>query len=486
MINEIEFTKLILNLKQQGKLHHITSDSRHAQKDSLFFAIKGPSFNGNDFIVEASTKGAVCFSDDQAKQPQYLVWNSRKALAIAAGILYSARPKYLVGITGTNGKTSTVNYFMQIAHFAGVKSAAIGTVGVTSLDPEIAEFFDKDEYKSLTSPDSVSFFKILHQLAEFGVTHVAFEMSSHGLDQDRAYGAELDAAIFTSFSRDHLDYHGDMDNYLKAKLKIAELLKKKNGFLILPKNIAQYDKIKNSLENQRIFQILENENFKILSAEISRQIVISLERNSEEYHHPEFTFETKIIGKYQIYNLFCAFFSAIFCNLTYEKARDSLPYIKSVNGRLEKVDSDHCNIFIDYAHTPDAIDNALRELKSLKSGNAKLIIVFGCGGNRDSGKRMEMGRIASKLADLVIVTDDNPRNEDPALIRQEILSGIENNNFFEVPNREEAIKYSIDLSNKEDIILIAGKGHENYQIINGQKFDFDDKKIAKNYEKTLR
>lgn len=475
-MNETEFRLFISKLYKTGAMKHVTSDSRQAQQDTCFFAIKGLVFNGNNFISDVKSKGGICFSDDP-NEDGIIVWNARRALAIAAGTLYPRRPPYMVGITGTNGKTSTVNYFMQIAHHAGFKSAAIGTVGVTSLDLEIAKFFDKDEYKSLTSADPVTFFKILDKLAEFGVTHVAFELSSHGLDQDRSYGIKLNTAIFTSFSRDHLDYHNDMDNYLKAKMKILELLDTNDdSFLICPDNIQRYEEIK-KLAGRKCLGIGEGKNFTILSTDIDSQKIMIGSENG-------IIFETKIIGKYQIYNLYCAILSACFCGVKSKFLNEILPKIVAVTGRLEKISSKLRNIFVDYAHTPDAIENALLELKKLKTKSSRLILVFGCGGNRDRGKRPEMGRVAGAIADLVIVTDDNPRDEDPGAIRRDIIAGSELSkrpNFKEIAGRADAIKYSIDISNEADIILIAGKGHENYQIINGKKFSFDDKEVAENY-----
>ena len=461
---EKEFIDFLQKMLEIYNISEVTCDSRLAKNRSLFFAIKGIVNDGNDFLEEVLEKGSICFTDDLDRESEnvYLVWDTRKAIAVAASMLYPAMPDNIVAVTGTNGKTSAVNYFMQICAHAGFKSASIGTIGVSSLDPEIQEYFDQDEYRSLTSPDPVKFYKIVNKLAEFGVTHLAFEASSHGLDQVRAYGIKLAAAAFTSFSQDHLDYHGDMDNYLESKLKITSMLD--GSKLFIPSDINRIEDIKKSYDSVSIIP-----EFEILESSIKGQKVKS----------GDLLFKSNIISNYQISNLMLAVSLAIECSIKRDSLKKILPKITAVSGRLERVDTRDLNIFIDYSHTPDALEKALSELRKYKFENTKLIVVFGCGGDRDSDKRPLMGKVALDLSDIAIVTDDNPRTESPYKIRKEIISSMEG--FIEISDREKAIHHAIDITSSNDIILIAGKGHENYQIIGEKKIEFCDKNVALNY-----
>ncbi|WP_341748465.1 UDP-N-acetylmuramoyl-L-alanyl-D-glutamate--2,6-diaminopimelate ligase [Candidatus Tisiphia endosymbiont of Dascillus cervinus] len=457
-------------------------DSRLVKSTSLFFAIKGVSSDGNKFIDDVINKGVKFIITDDAeslKNPNIiangvhitLVSDVRVALSQAANILYPLLPQYMVAATGTNGKTSVVSYCRQLYTLLGASSCSIGTIGVEcsgGLDlTSIQEILDKSP--ALTTPDPVTFRHILHKLAENGTKYLAFEASSHGLEQQRLCGIKVDAACFTSFSQDHLDYHKNMDNYLLAKLKLFTDNLSQTGVAVLNSEIEQLDYIKSYLQERNIkfLTVGMNGDLKIIDSTICT------------YNGQKYKFTTDIVGSFQATNLLIAVMMVHLTGFPFEQVISKLPQIKAVKGRLERVANS--NIFIDYAHTPDALEKSLLELKKIKSNKGLLKVIFGCGGNRDSSKRPLMGEIAAKIADEVIITDDNPRNEDPKFIRQQIIQGIIaiTNRYIEINNRKIAIIETINNLQEDDILLIAGKGHENYQIIGNEKLPFSDFDIAK-------
>lgn len=461
-------------------------DSRLVKSTSLFFAIKGASSDGNKFIDDVINKGVkFIVTDDTAslKNPNIiangvhitLVSDARVALSQAANILYPLLPQYMVAATGTNGKTSVVSYCRQLYTLLGVPSCSIGTIGIEcpeNLDlTTIQEILDK--FPALTTLDPVTFRHILHNLAENNIRYVAFEASSHGLDQERLHGLKVDAACFTSFSQDHLDYHKNMDNYLLAKLKLFTDNLSQAGVAVLNSEIEQLDYIKSYLQDRNIkfLTVGMNGDLKIIDSTICT------------YNGQKYNFTTDIVGSFQATNLLIAVMMVHLTGFPFEQVISKLPQIKAVKGRLERVANS--NIFIDYAHTPDALEKSLLELKKIKSeiysNRGSLKVIFGCGGNRDSGKRALMGQVAAKIADIVIITDDNPRNEEPKFIRQQIIQGIISitNRCIEINNRKIAITETINNLQEDDILLIAGKGHENYQIIGNKKLPFSDFDIAK-------
>lgn len=457
-------------------------DSRLAKAGDIFFAIKGASSDGNKFIDDVINKGVKFIITDDAeslKNPNIiangvhitLVSDARVALSQAANILYPLLPQYMVAATGTNGKTSVVSYCRQLYALLGVPSCSIGTIGVEcsgGLDlTSIQEILDKSP--ALTTPDPVTFRHILHKLAENGAKYLAFEASSHGLEQQRLLGIKVDAACFTSFSQDHLDYHKNMDNYLLAKLKLFTDNLSQTGVAVLNSEIEQLDYIKSYLQERNIkfLTVGMNGDLKIIDSTICT------------YNGQKYNFTTDIVGSFQATNLLIAVMMVHLTGFPFEQVISKLPQIKAVKGRLERVANS--NIFIDYAHTPDALEKSLLELKKIKSNKGLLKVIFGCGGNRDSGKRALMGQVAAQIADEVIITDDNPRNEDPKSIRQHIIQAIIaiTNRYIEINNRKIAIIETINNLQEDDILLIAGKGHENYQIIGNEKLPFSDFDIAK-------
>ncbi|XP_065217862.1 UDP-N-acetylmuramoyl-L-alanyl-D-glutamate--2,6-diaminopimelate ligase-like [Planococcus citri] len=480
--------------------HHVKSlsiNSKMVNHGDAFFALKGLNTDGNDYIIDALNKGAVVVITDDEKSikidPDKIIFvkNVQKALYKAIEIFYPKKPRILIAVTGTNGKTSVVSYIAQLYSSLGKKSASIGTIGVqvfecdNSTMKDAPEISNKDELQ-FTTLDYLSFRKIAYNLTEAGVEYLAFEASSHGLDQGRLGEIKVDVACFTSFSQDHLDYHLNSENYLQAKVKLFTHHLLVDGIAILSSGIKEIEFIRACLNkhNVRFMTVGEKDNgegnlkiTKITSSLHEQNIFF-------EFGSSNYTFNTSIIGSFQAINLLIAASSVHYTNntsFTFDKIISVLPKIESVKGRMERVESTGGNIFVDYAHTPDALEKVLKELNSIKLQGAKLVVIFGCGGNRDRIKRNQMGKIAGKLADSVIVTDDNPRLEDPALIRQEIISGIDGGNYIEIGNREEAIKHGVNNLQLNDILVIAGKGHENYQIIGNDEILFSDVEIVKKY-----
>ncbi len=460
-------------------VNSICSDSRLVKQGDAFFAINGTNADGNRFIDDAITRGAslVITEDIEAKIASHVkviyVDDARIALAIAASIIYPGSPDHLIAVTGTNGKSSVISYINQLYSIFGKNSASIGTLGIeSSVD------FKKIQCPPLTTPDSINFRKILNHLKQHNIEYAAFEASSHGLDQERLYGIKVDAACFTSFSQDHLDYHKNMESYFLAKLKLFTDNLIENGLAIINSRIN---------ENFAIKEYLKQHKIRFISTGHSGDIKIMNIKHSIDGQHIEFSFQkkeyafhTKIVGSFQAENLLIAIIILHNSGFSIEEIVDKLPQIKAVKGRLERITNIESNfhVFLDYAHTPDALEKSLEELQKLKA-TGKLKLIFGCGGDRDSTKRAIMGTIATKFADEIIITDDNPRNEDPAIIRAQILDPIKMTNipYKEIGCRKEAIEFAISQMRQDDILLIAGKGHEEYQIIKEKKIMFSDTQI---------
>ncbi|MGX6960395.1 MAG: UDP-N-acetylmuramoyl-L-alanyl-D-glutamate--2,6-diaminopimelate ligase [Rickettsia endosymbiont of Pentastiridius leporinus] len=464
-----------LHLKQLFQQHNIQGlsiDSRSIKENEVFFALKGQHVDGNNFIEDVLNKGIQLIITDDKKNAVIdkiiYVENILATLYEAIEIIYPKKPQNMIAVTGTNGKSSVVSYIAQIYSLLEKKAASIGTLGVEVFGTNNFN----DNVPELTTLDYLSFRKIAHKLAENGIEYLAFEASSHGLDQQRLGELKVKIACFISFSQDHLDYHHTKEDYLLAKLKLFTDHLSQDGIAILNSDIEEIEFIKDYVAKHNIKFITVGKKGDLKITKITGSLKgqnINFIFNDKEYN-----FSTSIIGSFQASNLLIAVLSIYNTNFDFDKIISVLTEVKAVKGRMERIEA--TNIFIDYAHTPDALEKTLAELKNVKRN--KLNIVFGCGGNRDTTKRKLMGEIASRIADNVIVTDDNPRHEDPKLIRAEIISGIEKANYIEIADREEAIKYSIDNLKQNDILLIAGKGHENYQIIGDKKLPFDDVEIG--------
>lgn len=460
----------------------LACDSRSVRLNDAFVAIKGEKFDGNEYIDSVLGKGAaLVLTDDASKKGDKIVFveDAREALSIAAGLLYPRLPENIVAVTGTNGKSSVVSYVHQILDLLGRSSALMGTLGIESNQKLPADYVKNRS--SLTTADPIIFRKNLQMLADAGVNYVAFEASSHGLDQKRLGDVVVKSAAFTSFSQDHLDYHQTMENYLQAKLQLfsKHLLPDANAVIngdmdyavdvqkFLDEHNISYSLVglnagsKNSLKITRCMQSL-----------LGQDIGFEFAGNFYE-------FKTQIVGSFQASNILIATKLVHNLGIEMEKIVEILPKIQAVAGRLQRITEaeDEFQVFVDYAHTPDALEKSLQELKGLKQSLGKLYVVFGCGGDRDPSKRPIMGKAAAKIADKVIITDDNPRGEDPAKIRASIISGAQN--AEEIGDRGRAIAEVIARLEKNDILLIAGKGHEDYQIIGDKIIDFSDIEIAK-------
>lgn len=464
------------------KITGISFDSKKVKSGDAFFAIKGKIFNGNEYILEAINNGAeLVITDDDVYQDNnnsqiLYVNNVRIALSCAASIIYPNLPKYLIGVTGTNGKTSVVSYCQQLVYLLGQDSASIGTIGVQCSDRSVAAEFDDENFKSLTTADAIIMHQIMNYLANCGIDYVAFEASSHGLDQERLYSIPIKAAAFISLSLDHLDYHGTAEKYLQAKLKLFNHNLVQDGLAVINSEISELDYIIQYLTESNInfvtMGVNGNLKIKVLNQSIYGQHI------SCHYRNQEYRFNTKIIGSFQAYNLLTAAILVEQLGFNFLEIIDKIQAVNAVKGRLERVTAydSSFHVFVDYAHTPDALEKALQELKVVKSQFGRLFVVFGCGGNRDTSKRAIMGRIATEVADAVVITDDNPRFEEASLIRKQILAAAPN--AIEIGDRKEAIVSTINKLRNDDILLIAGKGHENYQIIANNKIFFDDAIIA--------
>ena len=447
--------------KKKIKITGLSTDSREVKKGHIFFAIRGNKINGEKFIKDAVKKGAstiVCSSNSNYKNNKILVIkrkNIRNFVSEVSSRFYKSKPKNVIAVTGTNGKTSVADFFYQILSLNNVPAASIGTLGIK---------YKKKILKSgLTSPDTISIHKYLQFLKKNEIDNVIIEASSHGLDQDRLHHINFKAAIFTNFSQDHLDYHKNMTSYLNAKLILFKKILKKNSRIISDKNINEYLVLKKIAKNRGLNLI---EIVKI----IKKIKITSLNEMSE----------------FKIKNLAMAVVAAKLCGLKEKKIFKSLKKIKDVDGRLElaRQFSNNIKVFIDYAHTPDAL---LKVLQSLERQYGKDIsLVFGCGGDRDKKKRSLMAKIANNYSKKVYVTDDNPRNEDPKKIRNEITKNINPNKCFNIGNRAEAIKKAIKNSEPNEVVLIAGKGHEEKQIYKKKILYTSDKQIVKNLKLKIK
>jgi UDP-N-acetylmuramoyl-L-alanyl-D-glutamate--2,6-diaminopimelate ligase len=444
----------------------VTADSRAVKPGDLFVAIAGAKADGLRFVQDAAKAGAAAIlaerADASAGIPVIAVPNARRALSLVAAKLYPRQPATIVAITGTSGKTSVAAFTRQIWETVGCAAASIGTIGVVSPAGET--------YGSLTTPDPVALHRTLDQLAGDGVTHLALEASSHGLDQYRLVGVRVAAGGFTNLSRDHLDYHPDLDSYLRAKLRLFEELIAPGGAAVISADHAEARTVIEAASKRglRVFTVgRDGDDLHVVKSKVdgyAQKITLQFDQRRYELHLP-------LVGEFQIENALVAAGLAIVTGTPPDAVFEAMEDLEGAKGRLEFVGRQGTSpIFVDYAHKPDALAKTLEALRPYVK--RRLVVVFGCGGNRDAGKRPMMGAIAAEKAERVIVTDDNPRNEDPAAIRAEILNAAPG--AIEIPDRGEAIRSAIaDLGNG-DVLVIAGKGHESGQIVGDRVLPFSD------------
>ena len=451
-------------------------DSREVEEGGLFFAIKGKHQNGIDFIEEAKSKGANLVISEELVEASNVVHcnNIKELVGKFASRFYSFPSQELITFcaTGTNGKTTSVETYARICTNLGKKCGYLSTIG-KSIDGKTV-----NEPSPLTTPDPISLNKSLSEMLSNGATHAAFEASSHGLDQGRLSGINIDYAVLTSFSQDHLDYHKSIEEYGNAKSILFKELKPKNSFIQIDSEFGRNLYKELLKEETEVFSIsLEKESD--YSASFVKKKNDSLEVSLKSpYGMTKFNLRT--ISRYIASNVICSMAALSVQGIEIDKLAECVSDITFPAGRLEsiRIGKDIC--YIDYAHTPEALKHTLKEIRQFHEG--EIWCVFGCGGNRDKEKRPVMGEIAEHYSDYVIITDDNPRNEVSNKIIDDILKGTtKSTNVKAIPNRREAIKFALEEMTKRkntNIMLLAGKGHENYQIIGSKKNRFDDKETV--------
>ncbi|WP_426263025.1 UDP-N-acetylmuramoyl-L-alanyl-D-glutamate--2,6-diaminopimelate ligase [Sphingomonas sp. PWP1-2] len=447
-------------------------DHRKVAPGVVFGAFQGAVVNGEDFVPAAVAGGAIAV----VARPEAAVEGAlhvadaepRRKFAELAARFFAPFPRMAVAVTGTNGKTSTVEMVRQLWRMAGFHAASIGTLGVTTGDDQVST--------GLTTPDVVTFLSNVAGLAREGVSHVAFEASSHGLSQYRTEGLRVSAAAFTNLSRDHLDYHGTMEAYLEAKLRLFSEVLVEDGVAVVWSDDPMAARVAEVARSRGIRVIsvgTQGETLKLVGRVptlLGQGLAIEAEGKTYKINLP-------LIGAYQAANALVSAGLVIAAGGDVATTLSALSRLQPVRGRLERavIAQSGAAVYVDYAHTPDALDAAISALKPHAAG--RLIVVIGAGGDRDQGKRSAMGAVAAAMADQVIVTDDNPRSEDPAAIRAMVLEGSPG--ATEIGSRREAIAAAIAAAGPQDIVLIAGKGHEQGQIVGDLVLPFDDVSVAR-------
>lgn len=450
---------------REAEISGLTCDSRNVEPGTLFAAIPGTVVDGRDFLDDAAARGAnAILAPDgtrwDGETPLVLSKNTRLSYALMAARFFAKQPKCVAAVTGTNGKTSVASFVRQIWSQLGFRAGSIGTLGVFAPGYENTE--------GLTTPDPVDLHETLANLAEMGVEKLAMEASSHGLSQYRLDGVKVSLAAFTNISRDHLDYHGSMESYLEAKLRLFTEVLSADGVAVLNADDDAYDVLRFSVPTRVVSYGRNGEDIRLVGLhpfEGGQRLEINVMGQDYDVRLP-------LSGAFQAENALCALGLALAGGASRDRAVKALESLQGVPGRLQYIASleNGAAIYVDYAHTPDALANVLNAMRPHANGN--LNVVFGCGGDRDAGKRPEMGRIACDLADQVIVTDDNPRGEDPALIRAQIIAACAS--AREVGDRAKAIRQAMASLETGDILIVAGKGHETGQTVNGVVLPFDD------------
>jgi UDP-N-acetylmuramoyl-L-alanyl-D-glutamate--2,6-diaminopimelate ligase len=454
----------------------LTADSRKVKPGYLFAALKGASAHGRDFLAQAKANGAVAVLSagdltSDAGMAHVVSSEPRRAFALAASAFYPRRPSTLVAVTGTNGKSSTVDFLRQIWAHAGKRAASLGTLG--AIGPSAA--IDLGH----TTPDPAAVHATLSALADDGVTHVAMEASSHGLEQHRIDGLSFSAGAFTNLTQDHLDYHQNMAAYRAAKLKLWTLVKA-DGIAVVNADAAEGEAFERAAAAHDLKVVLcgwrapREAALKIVEIQ-PRPTAQTMTLCWQGREHKGV--ELPLIGEFQAINAVTAAALALALGETPDAVWAAMAKLRPVKGRMEHVGESNTggHVFVDYAHTPDGLDVLLRAARPHAPG--RIIAVFGCGGDRDADKRAKMGAVALRHADVVIVTDDNPRGEDPAAIRAQILRGAPG--ASEIGDRAQAIREAVSMLKSGDALMIAGKGHETGQIIKGVTHPFSDQEVAR-------
>lgn len=462
-------------------------DSREVTPNSIFVAIKGEKVSGDTFVAMAIELGAVVVvTEDSLQVPTsvvvIVVENSRKALAEISNALYDFPSKKLtlVGVTGTNGKTTCSFLLKELLTYAGKNVGVIGTTGIY--------FADKVIPATHTTPESPKICSLFVEMMQYGIDTVIMEVSSHSLSLFRVYGLHFSAVMFTNLTQDHLDFHKTMLNYATAKKMLFDMVSSTSIAVLFSADEWASFMITDCKASTKVLVSRKDIHSEVYSTSLLSNEKSSLDGISFDLNYMEQTTHitsSSLVGKFNSENLSISLIVAtILTNIPLQFFASACKYITAAPGRMESVLLQKgVRAFVDYAHTPDALEKVLLTAKE-NVNHGKLIVVFGCGGNRDTTKRPLMGAIASSIADKVIITNDNPREEEPSSIIQDIIAGItpENQNYTVIENRAEAIKYAVEQSEKGDCIVIAGKGHENYQIIGTTKSHFSDQEELLKYQ----
>ena len=467
-----------VNYDENVEITGLSYNSLTTKQGDMFICIRGEASDGHKYAANAIEKGAValfCEEKLNINVPQIIVKDTKRTMAEISAAFYNEPSKELnlVGVTGTNGKTTVTHLIQRIMEENSEKCAIIGTLGY--------RLSSNSEYKEAkhTTPQPPELQHDFRLMADNGIKNVIMEVSSHSLEQRRVGSCDFDGAVFTNLTQDHLDYHITMRNYFKAKAILFENLKKgsfavinaddehaKDFLGVIPDgvNVLTYG-VKNSADVRA-----KDIDFSIDGAKFTVEFCAKTEK-----------LNLHLNGMFSVYNALAAFTAALSMKIDYKTIIKALETTKSVAGRFEIV-SKKPLVIVDYAHTPDGLENVLKAARELTPKTSELICLFGCGGDRDTTKRPKMGKIADELSDKVVVTSDNPRSEDPQLIISDIMTGIktvDTQRIFVEPDRRNAIKFLKNISNPEDVIVIAGKGHEDYQILKNETIHFDDREEAK-------
>ncbi|GGE41331.1 UDP-N-acetylmuramoyl-L-alanyl-D-glutamate--2,6-diaminopimelate ligase [Pullulanibacillus camelliae] len=455
----------------------VEMDSRQIQSGSLFVCVPGERFDGHDFVSEVISQGAQAIVAERpvsAEIPVIYVSEARRALSQLADMFYNQPTHHLdlIGVTGTNGKTTITHLVKQIQEHAGMKTGLIGTMGI--------KYGEKNISVNNTTPESPVLQKAFRDMVDDNVQSAVMEVSSHALVQGRVRGLDFNIAIFTNLTQDHLDYHGTMKDYLHAKSllfsqlgNIYDTTRKKAAVINNDDSAAAV--LKEATAASLITYAID------ASADVrAENIVISAKGTTFDLITPEGRFQVvmKLVGKFSVYNVLAAACACWLNGVTWETIIEAIANIEGVSGRFETVNAGQSfSVIVDYSHTPDSLENALLTIKEFAKG--RILTVVGCGGDRDRTKRPLMADIAVRHSDQAIFTSDNPRTEDPERILKDMEAGVEKGSYTTIVGRRDAIKHAVALAEENDIILIAGKGHETYQIIGTEVLDFDDRLEAR-------
>lgn len=456
-------------------IEYLSIDSRNIRKDTLFICIQGLHVDGHNYIEGAVSDGAcaIVIDKDIANLPKNItvikVNKSREALSYIASNFFNNPNKKLnlVGVTGTNGKTSTTYFMEAILRENDFKTGVIGTVE-TRINDEVVTI----DFATSTTPDSIELQQILAHMEQKDVSHVVMEVSSHALELHKVDGFTFEVSIFTNLTQDHLDLHGTMENYKRAKSKLFAM--SRNSVINIDDSVSDF-MIQQSAGKVLTYSIEKDSDLKAINIVYSN-VGVTFDIYYDNVLHK---FEIPIPGKFSVYNALGVIGAAIALGISIDIIKNALSKLKGVPGRIQSIkNTKGLSVIVDYAHTPDGLENIIGAVRDFTKG--KVITVFGCGGDRDKTKRPIMGEIAARMSNFCVITSDNPRTENPNIILDEIEVGVKttSTDYTKIVDRKEAIKYAIDIATKNDSVIIAGKGHENYQIFANETIYFDDSQVA--------